>query len=330
MIFKPEMVANFAKGTALLGSGGGQNPELLANLVSEELKKSNGVHIIDVHSLSDDALVVPVEYMGAPNPDGALSLDGRDLEALMSKVSAYFSRPIDALLTGEIGGANGLVGLLIAARTGLPLIDGDAVGRALPKLSMNTPSLFGIKATPAFLAADNGETIIEIETHNVSSLEKICRSLSRCFGGNAAFIFNVMNGLEAKKAIAHNTISQALMLGEKFNRGETIGELLGRGTISALSLDRQSGFLDGTATISGNAAVTIDILNEYMAAKTANTVIAEAPEIFIMLSDKRQIITSDALVLGMKVSLFRLPAPDVWCQKDHLEQLHAVWKEMKS
>lgn len=218
MIFTKEQLPNFIKGIALLGSGGGQNPDVLAPVVAAELRKARGVPIIKAEDLSDDAFIAPVEYMGAPNPDIPLSLDGKDLEALIKRIELRFGKKVDAILTGEIGGANGLVGLLIAARLGLPLIDADGVGRALPKLTMNTPSLFGIK-TPAFLAGDGGESIIEIETPTVESLENICRSLSRNFGGNVAFIFNLMTGKEAKKAVAKNTISEALKLGEQFNRG---------------------------------------------------------------------------------------------------------------
>jgi DUF917 family protein len=322
MIISPEQLPYLARGAAVLGSGGGQNPEVLLKSVEMAMQGSTGVLLVDVDTLDDEALVVPVEYMGAPDPSAPLVLDGRDVEQLIKRVELRFGKKVDAILSGEIGGANGLVGVLIAARLGLPLIDGDNVGRALPMLQMNTPSLFGIKPTPAFLSGKGGETIVEIDSPDVQTLETISRALAISLGGNAAFIYNVMHGFEAKKAIAKNTLSQAIRLGRQNFEGKPIGTMLGQGKITRIELERKSGFLRGEIEISGmGPTLHIDVCNEFMALKREGRVLSCAPEIIVMVANDRTIITSDSAKLGMFVVLSCLKAPEIWLQKAGLKVL---------
>lgn len=39
-------------------------------------------------------------------------------------------------MSGEVGGGNGVNGLLLAVRLGLPAIHGDLMGRAFPELQV--------------------------------------------------------------------------------------------------------------------------------------------------------------------------------------------------
>ncbi len=322
MIINLNLLPYLSSGAALLGSGGGQNPQVLLKSVEQALAESGNVTLIDVESLDDDALVVPVEYMGAPDPNLPLHLEGRELEKLIKRVESRFGKKVDAILTGEIGGANGLVGVLIAARLQLPLIDGDNVGRALPMLQMNTPSLAGIKPTPAFLGAKDGEIILEIDTPDLQSLENICRAVAKNFDGNAAFIYNVMRGYEAKKAIAKNTISEALRLGKEMADGKNIGKLLTKGQIAKVELERESGFLKGSIEIVDEETVfVIDVCNEFMKVKKNGMLIASVPEIITMLNDEGKIITSEVAKIGMGVNIFCLDAPPMWLEKAGLSLL---------
>lgn len=322
MNITPELLPALSCGAALLGSGGGQNPKVLLQHVESALKSCGPVSLIDVDSLEDSALIAPVEYMGAPDPTIPLVLEGRDIEILIKRVERRFSKNVDAILTGEIGGANGLVGVLVAARLGLPLIDGDNVGRALPRLEMNTPSLFGIQPTPAFFAAENGATIVEIDTPDVSSLETMCRSLSTSFGGNAAFIYNIMKGREAKIAIARNTVSQAVSWGKKMLSSQKLGTILSQGTINRVKLDRQSGFLKGTIEIQTHQSIlTIEVCNEFMSVHSDSKVLACVPDIIALIKDDQTILTSDSVTSGMTVTLHHLDAPPIWLKDKGIKVL---------
>ena len=48
-----------------------------------------------------------------------------------------------ALMSAEIGGMNGMISLMVAAETGLPVVDADGMGRAFPELQMFVPIIKG-------------------------------------------------------------------------------------------------------------------------------------------------------------------------------------------
>jgi DUF917 family protein len=55
-----------ALGGAVLGSGGGGDPYVGRLMTQQSIEKSGGVKVIDIESLPDDALILPIAMMGAP------------------------------------------------------------------------------------------------------------------------------------------------------------------------------------------------------------------------------------------------------------------------
>ena len=55
-----------ALGGAVLGSGGGGDPYVGRLMTQQSMKESGGVEVIDIESLPDDALILPIAMMGAP------------------------------------------------------------------------------------------------------------------------------------------------------------------------------------------------------------------------------------------------------------------------
>lgn len=54
--------------------------------------------------------------------------------------SAAAQPPLVALLAGEVGGGNGIEPLSVGSRLGLPVVDGDLMGRAFPELQVSQGS----------------------------------------------------------------------------------------------------------------------------------------------------------------------------------------------
>ena len=54
-----------AIGGAVLGSGGG-DPYVGRLMTQQSMNVSGGVNVIDIESLPDDALILPIAMMGAP------------------------------------------------------------------------------------------------------------------------------------------------------------------------------------------------------------------------------------------------------------------------
>ena len=121
------------------------------------------VNVISVEELKGDDLVVPLSMMGAPLINMERILSGKELDALLTTVERRLGRKPTVLMAAEIGGANAITPLLIAAKWGIPVLDADMIGRAFPELQMSSCYLKGLKPTPAVMADCLGNTVV-IET----------------------------------------------------------------------------------------------------------------------------------------------------------------------
>ena len=88
--------------------------------------------LVDVDGFSDDALIAPVCMMGAPTVMTEKLPQGDEIVIALRKLEEFMGRKVDGLLCGEAGGINSTTPFVAAAATGLPLIDGDGMGRAFP------------------------------------------------------------------------------------------------------------------------------------------------------------------------------------------------------
>lgn len=80
-----------------------------------------------------------------------------------------------AVLSGEIGGGNGVEALVTGAQQGLPIVDADFMGRAFPELQMMTPAIYGMPSVPAALADEKGNVVIVTQTGGGDWLERLLR-----------------------------------------------------------------------------------------------------------------------------------------------------------
>jgi DUF917 family protein len=76
----------------------------------------------------------------------------------------YLKIKPDAVISLEIGGGNGLQGLILGASTNMdiPCVDGDWMGRAYPVSWQTTPVVFEKKATmvPSAISDGNGRVMV--------------------------------------------------------------------------------------------------------------------------------------------------------------------------
>ena len=81
-------------------------------------------------------------------------LSGNELSILLQTIEEKLLRKPTVLMAAEIGGANAFTPLLAAAKTGLPILDADMIGRAFPELQMSSCFLKILKALqPLWLIA---------------------------------------------------------------------------------------------------------------------------------------------------------------------------------
>lgn len=323
-----ENLDDLAVGATILGSGGGGDPVYDLMIAKQQLALSGPVTLLDVDDIHDDALVVPIEFMGAPLVSIEMLPSGREFDAIFDAVQKYYRRKVDYLLTVEIGGANAFTPLIAASKFGLPLIDGDTLGRAFPELHISSCNLKSISSSPAFLCDVQGN-VVTVHADDAFEMEKKCRHITTEMGSAAAIAFYIMSGKQAKQAAIRHTVSQAISLGEIVRTSSkavqslidyTRGEWIGSGTISDINQSIEGGFLKGVVKIEGlQDSFRIEYQNEYLVVYKNGSLAGATPDIFVLLEDESgKPIPSESLIYGLRVDIVSIPAPAIWKTKEGL------------
>ncbi len=322
-----------AIGTAILGSGGGGNPENEVLMTKHSMQQHGPIQLRDPSSLTKEDFILPVAVMGAPLVGLEKLRSGREFLHLMKLVEKNQARKPTLLMPLEIGGANAFAAFAIAGQMGLPVLNGDLMGRAFPQLQMTSFTIKEIIPSPLFLADSLGNTAV-IESNDTMTLENIARHITVSMGSSCCIAFCPINGEKAKHAVVPHTMTQAIEIGKVIAQAREKGldpidafltdsqaVCLGNGTITSIEQSIKQGFLEGSVCILGEET-RYELLyqNEYLLAKKDGLTMACTPDILMLLERETATpITSESLRYGLQVCLIAMPAPAIWQSKRGLE-----------
>jgi DUF917 family protein len=314
----------YARGCAILGTGGGGDTHAALLAARAAVDEHGAVEVVSLDDLPDDALVLPVAGWGAPTVGIEKLESGEEGVALREAAERWFGRSIDALMVGEIGGGNGVTPVAWAARMGLPLVDGDAMGRAFPEGDMASMHVLGVPAAPAFFADERGNTVTAMPLDAVW-LERIARHLVMAFGGAVAGADHVMEARVARGATVRHTLALALDIGHALETDGVEGIARDTGGVRLIAgkdtdVERRTtgGFargevtIDGTGPDAGRTAV-IHVQNENLVATEGERVLASVPDL-ITLADEAtgDAIPTERVRYGQRVVVLGMPCAPVW------------------
>ena len=165
---------------------------------------------------SSSELLAEVAFMGAPTVSHELLSNGRECLDAIDAMERYVSKKIVGVFSGEIGGSNGLMGLLVAAHKGVPCVDCDGLGRAFPCLNHALAFINGMPVTPCCLCDVRGETVMctSAMASTPKELEDIFREECTKRGLIVGLCLPPMAGHELEKNTLANSLSRAWFLGE--------------------------------------------------------------------------------------------------------------------
>ena len=172
-------------GAALLGTGGGGNPYVGMLRARELIRAGALVQVLPLDALPDDAQVGEVGGIGAPVVGIEKIEEGGECYRAMRAVEQAAGVTMAALICAEIGGANSLEPVIAAAYAGLPVLDGDGMGRAFPEVQMTTFFIYGARAAPAAIADDKGNVVVFRDVVDMFWLERFARDTSVAMGAAA-------------------------------------------------------------------------------------------------------------------------------------------------
>ncbi|WP_353940808.1 DUF917 domain-containing protein [Streptomyces sp. HUAS MG91] len=321
---------DIARGAGILGTGGGGDPYIGKLLAREAIRRHGPVRVVDIDEVPADATVVPISGMGAPTvllervPNG-----GEELAALRA-LEKHIGRPATHLAPIEIGGVNSMLPIACAAQAGLPIVDGDAMGRAFPEAQMVLPGLIGVTNSPMALADDKGNTII-VDAVDNHAAETIARAVCVERGCQISCADTVMRGDQLADGLVPATLTLAERLGAavrtaRSEHSDPVGAAramldgipLLTGKVVDVSRRTEGGFARGRAVIEGitddaGRTLELDFQNEHLLATRDGATVATTPDLICVLdSETGEPVTTEGLRYGLRVSVLAAPCDPRW------------------
>lgn len=320
-----------ALGGAFLGTGGGGDPYIGKLMAKQALQEAGTVTLCDVADIADDALCVSVFMMGAPTVMVEKIPSGDEILAALTQLENFLGKKVDALICVEAGGLNSTIPYMVAAKTGLPLIDGDGMGRAFPELQMVTFTLHNVAACPMVLTDDKGNSSL-FSTVSNQWTERMARAVTIEMGGAALVAGFPMTGAQAKVAMIRGTLTLLQDIGDiilqsraaSTHSGDALRAKLGgkhlfTGRVVDIERITTGGFARGKMHLRGTEAfhgqdLFVHFQNEFLLAETVDgNVLCSTPDLICALdADVGLPVTTEQMRFGLMVELTGLPADAQW------------------
>lgn len=319
-------VSALSRGCAVLGTGGGGEVTTGTLIARQALQDHGPVTLVTLDDLPDDGMIMPVGMIGAPSVSIEKLSSGNEIDVLRTAVEEITRRPVVALMVSEIGGGNGMLPVAWAAKTGLPLLDADSMGRAFPQVDMVSMNVAGL-LPELIVIADERDNVVTIRASNGAWAELIARAVTDVFGGNAAMADYVMTVRQARGAIVEGSVTQALRIGQAvLDADHPVGGLLqaidGVKLIEGKVIDVQrktaGGFVRGSVVVEGYGAdagrlVRIEIQNENLVVLEDGEMRASVPDLITVVdSQTADAVATELVRYGQRVAVIAFACHPIW------------------
>lgn len=327
-----EHLDDLALGAVFLATGGGGDPHVPKLVTAKAIESFGPVKLLAPEHVADDSFIVTIGSVGAPTVSLELLPSVEEAAETLEAYEKFIDRKIDAVASFEIGGGNSVIPLCAAAARGLPVIDGDGMGRALPEAQMMSYPIGGVKPTPA-LALDYAGQHAIFNAETAEEYEAQIREYSMQAGGMVTVAEHPMSGRQLKDTVIPGTVSFSVALGrllrEKRGQAPTLAAPLK--ALFADSIYGESRLLytgkviDKTTRIIGGYDIgeakiecfegqkdelTISIKNEYLIAKEGRRIVTTVPDLITIVDfETGTPINAERLRYGQRVAVFATGCP---------------------
>jgi len=248
------------------------------------------------------------------------------------------------MISAEIGGGNSISPIIVALQAGLPVVDGDGMGRAFPEMQMDTFSIYGVQLTPVGVSDVRGHVAVFDGISDGRDVERYVRNLTIQMGGGAALTGPLMSGADIRRTAVRGTLSFAIRLGEevlaarKEHRNPVLaatemsgGQLLVTGKITDVDRRFVAGFARGYLKLAGTGQFegheyAIDFQNENLVLRDeAGKVLCSVPDLICILdAETAEPISTESLRYGLRVAVIGIPAPHLIATPEALDVVGPV------
>ncbi|MCL1597878.1 MAG: DUF917 domain-containing protein [Actinomycetia bacterium] len=272
-------------GGLFMGTGGGGDVEWGMGMLLPALDEDLDLTWVDVDDIPDTASTATCFGMGSIAPMGSevgeaiakMHIEDRfgdnSMAEAVKELGRYLGDPIGCLVAGELGAGNVPASIVTAARLGIPLVDGDYAGRAIPDEMQTMPYLEGKNSWPLASVDQWGNTVIVAYTVNPHMLERIGKMLAVAAFTGTTMASTVLPAPEMKEIVVRGTITKSLAIGRAIRAANESGDdpvdaalavtggwRLFEGTVVKKDWEDRDGYMFGTVEISGSGSYEGDVL----------------------------------------------------------------------
>ena len=324
---------DIAFGAAVLGTGGGGDPYIGKLLARTAIARNGPVTLVSLEEVPDDARVVTCGAMGAPTIVIEKVPSGEEMLMALRYHEEVTGRRVTHVMPFEAGGLNSCFPIVLAAQTGLPLIDADGMGRAFPQLEMETFNVHGVPAAPIAMADEKGNLAL-VETDSAARAEFIARGICIRMGGQASLVNYAMDGATARDVSVPATLTLAQDIGRVVRHAHAThatpiealvaffatthyghAERIGSGKVTDIARRVENGWSVGVVTIApfdGGTPFAIRIQNENLVVQRDDDILAVVPDLICVLDiDTAEAIPTERLRYGQRVDILGVRVPPI-------------------
>jgi DUF917 family protein len=330
-------VEDILAGATALGCGGGGDYEEGRELMRRAYDEGRAVRLAAPDELADDAVVcVPYGVGGLTMGDEAVYA-GLEPPAEHPSVLAvralgeHLGVGFGALMTGELGGTSISDAFFPAAMLGLPVVDADPVGRAVPELEHSLFKVHGLPIAPEAVVNEIGDTVIVTRVAGDARAEALVRALAVASRNLVWVADHALPWGDLRDVAICGAIGLAQRTGEALRLardGEedpsaavaaaTGGRVVFRGCVTSFAWEERDGFTWGELELAGEAADAGSVYriwskNENLLAWRDGEPDVMAPDLICCFSaETGQPVTNPNHAPGAGVAVVGIPAAPQW------------------
>ncbi|XP_059156929.1 uncharacterized protein LOC131941616 [Physella acuta] len=241
-----------------------------------------------------------------------------------------------ATVSAEIGGMNAIEPFLIAAKSNIPILDGDGMSRAFPEVQMFMPYMFGEYPYPAAIvgSGNHRERTALLFAPGGKLLENFLRDVSIENGCSAGLALPLKKEVVLTKTPLH-TVSSAWRLGDRIlrarlNKESVIDAIVQQedalhvmtGKILDVQRETSGGFNKGFLVVEGveqwlGRELLIEFQNENLVIiplvqGRRGECVGSVPDLICVVdADNAEPITTEEVKYGQRVAVLLLPSHDL-------------------
>jgi len=324
-------------GAAIFSAGGGGAPEVGYKIVDELVEEEYDVRLVDPSRVPDEMMVVNFACVGATTE---VAYDSEAAVKTLRALEEYVGREAYAVIPIELGGFNTLVAVDVAARCGIPVVDADGAGRAVPEVHLKVYTIDNISLAPMAVADIYCKNLVIVkQTQDSRSAERIARTLAAEWGHSAYTARRILTGKQVKTSPISHTLSKSIRIGMLLRKGvdpigavlkETKGFRLFQGVVEEVERETKAGFTWTNVMLSGtnesqNSEFQLRAKNEILVAYRDGKLVALAPDIVTPVHPETgKCVTAERIKKSERVTILGFPAPMKWRTSKGLE----LWKDV--